>query len=101
MARWQGKIAADIRESVPDWTPFVQPIGLPPDDVRLSPINPHGDPDGATGPSGQPWPQLDFARPWNSLSADEQQLDDTIIVDVGGEPFHDHEKELQAWLTRD
>ena len=57
MARWQGKIAADIQESVPDWTPFVQPIGLLPDDVRLSPIIPHGDPDGATGPSGQPWPR--------------------------------------------
>lgn len=33
-------------------------IGLLPDDVRLSPIIPHGDPDGATGPSGQPWPRL-------------------------------------------
>jgi len=33
-------------------------IGLLPDDVRLSPIIPHGDPDGATGPSGQPRPRL-------------------------------------------
>ena len=49
-------------------------IGLLPDDVQLSPINPHGEPDGATGPSGQPWPRLDFVRPWDSLSADEQRL---------------------------
>jgi arylsulfatase len=49
-------------------------IGLLPDGVELSPINPHGEPDGITGPSGQPWPQLDFVRPWDSLSADEQRL---------------------------
>jgi arylsulfatase A-like enzyme len=49
-------------------------IGLLPDDVELSPINPHGEPDGITGPSGRPWPRLDFVRPWDSLSADEQRL---------------------------
>jgi arylsulfatase A-like enzyme len=48
-------------------------LGLMPDDVELSPINPHGEPD-ATGPDGQPWPALDFVRPWDSLSADEQRL---------------------------
>jgi arylsulfatase len=49
-------------------------IGLLPDAVELSPINPHGEPDGITGPAGQPWPRLDFVRPWDSLSADEQRL---------------------------
>ncbi len=48
-------------------------LGLMPNDVELSPINPHGEPD-ATGPDGQPWPALDFVRPWDSLSADEQRL---------------------------
>jgi len=48
-------------------------IGLLPDDVELSPINPHGEPE-ATGPDGQPWPGLDFVRPWDSLSADERRL---------------------------
>ncbi len=48
-------------------------LGLMPDDAELSPINPHGEPD-ATGPDGQPWPALDFVRPWDSLSADEQRL---------------------------
>jgi arylsulfatase len=48
-------------------------IGLLPDDVELSPINPHGEPD-TQGPLGQPWPQLDFVRPWDSLTADEQRL---------------------------
>ena len=49
-------------------------MGLLPDDTELSPINPHGEPDGVTGPDGQPWPQLDFVRPWDSLSDDERKL---------------------------
>ncbi len=48
-------------------------MGLLPDDVELSPINPHGEPE-VTGPDGQPWPQLDFVRPWDSLSDDERRL---------------------------
>jgi arylsulfatase A-like enzyme len=48
-------------------------LGLMADDVELSPINPHGEPD-VTGPDGQPWPQLDFVRPWDSLSDDERRL---------------------------
>jgi len=48
-------------------------LGLLADDVELSPINPHGEPD-ATGPDGQPWPALDFVRPWASLSDDERRL---------------------------
>jgi arylsulfatase A-like enzyme len=47
--------------------------GLLPPETVLSPLNPHGEPD-ATGPKGQPWPQLDFVRPWDSLSDDEQRL---------------------------
>jgi arylsulfatase A-like enzyme len=48
-------------------------LGLLPDDVELSGINPHGEPD-VTGPDGQPWPPLDTVRPWDSLTADEQRL---------------------------
>ena len=49
-------------------------LGLLPQDVELSPINPHGEPQGITGPDGQPWPMLDFVRPWDSLTEDEQKL---------------------------
>jgi len=49
-------------------------MGLLPDDAELSPINPHGEPVGITGPEGQPWPQLDFVRPWDSLDDDEKKL---------------------------
>nr|MCU0269724.1 sulfatase-like hydrolase/transferase [Acidimicrobiales bacterium] len=48
-------------------------IGLLPEGTELSPINPHGEP-GRTGPDGQPWPQLDTVRPWDSLNDDEKRL---------------------------
>ncbi len=48
-------------------------LGLLPQDTRLSPINPHGEPD-TTGPDGQPWPLLDTVRPWDTLSDDEKRL---------------------------
>ena len=48
-------------------------LGLLPAETELSPINPHGEPD-VTGPAGQPWPLLDFVRPWDSLSDDEKRL---------------------------
>lgn len=49
-------------------------MGLLAESTALSPINPHGEPDGVTGPEGQPWPQLDFVKPWDSLSDDERRL---------------------------
>ncbi len=42
--------------------------------TELPPINPIGDPDTRTGPDGQPFPALDFTRPWGSLSDEEQRL---------------------------
>jgi len=48
-------------------------MGLLPQDLELSPINPHGGPD-TTGPDGQPWPMLDFVPPWDSLNEDERKL---------------------------
>ena len=48
-------------------------MGLLPDDVELSKINPHGEPN-ITSPDGKPWPGLDFVRPWGSLNDDERRL---------------------------
>ncbi|MEJ2752520.1 MAG: sulfatase-like hydrolase/transferase, partial [Chloroflexota bacterium] len=42
-------------------------LGLLNDDVQLSPINPHGEPD-VVSPTGVPWPSLDFVKPWDGLS---------------------------------
>src|SRR4029077_5725430 len=66
-------------------------LGLLPADTELSQINPHGEP-AATGPDGQPWPQLDTVRPWASLSADEQRLFARMAeVYAGYLSYTDHE----------
>src|SRR3954468_17125603 len=49
-------------------------MGIVPADTELPPINPIGTPESRTGPNGEPFPALDFTRPWDSLSADEQRL---------------------------
>ncbi len=66
-------------------------MGLLPASTELSPINPHGEPD-AKGPDGQPWPRLDFVRPWKSLSKDEQKLFTRMAeVFAGFVSYTDHE----------
>jgi arylsulfatase A-like enzyme len=66
-------------------------LGLLPDSAGLSPINPHGEPD-VTGPDGQPWPALDFVRPWDSLSDDERRLFCRMAeVYAGFVSYTDHE----------
>ena len=66
-------------------------LGLLPPDTQLSEINPHGEPD-VTGPDGQPWPELDTVRPWDSLSADEQRLFARMAeVYAGFLSYTDHE----------
>ncbi|MGO9977427.1 MAG: arylsulfatase [Solirubrobacteraceae bacterium] len=49
-------------------------LGIVPEDTELPPVNPIGTPQDRTGPDGKPFPQLDFTRPWASLSADERKL---------------------------
>jgi arylsulfatase len=49
-------------------------LGIIPQDAEVPPINPIGTPETRTGPDGKPFPPLDFTRPWESLSADEQRL---------------------------
>jgi arylsulfatase A-like enzyme len=48
-------------------------LGILPENVELSPINPHGEPQ-ISSPDGKPWPQLDWVRPWDSLTEDEKKL---------------------------
>ena len=49
-------------------------MGLVPADTELPPINPIGTPETRTGPDGQPFPALDYTRPWDSLNDDEKRL---------------------------
>jgi arylsulfatase len=49
-------------------------MGIVPPDTELPPINPIGTPADRTGPNGEPFPALDFTRPWDALSEQEQRL---------------------------
>jgi arylsulfatase A-like enzyme len=49
-------------------------MGIVPPDTELPPLNPIGTPETRTGPNGEPFPALDYTRPWDSLSQDEQRL---------------------------
>jgi arylsulfatase A-like enzyme len=49
-------------------------LGIIPADTELPPINPIGTPETRHGPDGQPFPPLDYTRPWESLNAEEKRL---------------------------
>src|SRR5207248_439745 len=49
-------------------------LGIVPPDTELPPLNPIGTPETRTGPNGEPYPALDYTRPWDSLSQDERRL---------------------------
>jgi arylsulfatase A-like enzyme len=49
-------------------------LGIVPEDTELPPVNPIGTPDDRKGPNGEPFPAVDFTRPWASLSDDERKL---------------------------
>lgn len=46
-------------------------MGLLPAGTELAPMNAYAD---AKGPNGEPWPELDRVRPWDSLNDDEKRL---------------------------
>ena len=46
-------------------------LGLLPKGTKLPPLNEYVD---QKGPNGQPWPQNDVVRPWDSLNDDEKKL---------------------------
>lgn len=49
-------------------------MGIVPEDTELPPLNPIGTPETRTGPDGQPFPSLEYTRPWDTLSDDEKRL---------------------------
>jgi len=71
--RYKGRFDMGYEEIRKQILAHQKKMGLLPESTELSPINPHGEP-AAKGPDGQPWPRLDFVRPWGSLTKDEQKL---------------------------
>jgi arylsulfatase A-like enzyme len=49
-------------------------LGLVPEDTQLPQLNPIGTPEDRTGPDGEPFPMMDFTRPWATLADDERKL---------------------------
>jgi len=49
-------------------------LGIVPPTTELPPINPIGTHESRTGPDGEPFPPLDYTKPWDSLSPDERRL---------------------------
>ncbi|HEY3943824.1 MAG TPA: arylsulfatase [Solirubrobacteraceae bacterium] len=49
-------------------------LGIVPADTQLPALNPIGTPQDRKGPNGEPFPAVDFTRPWASLSDDERRL---------------------------
>jgi arylsulfatase len=49
-------------------------LGIVPADTQLPPINPIGTSQTRKGPEGQPFPELDYTRPWESLADGEKKL---------------------------
>ena len=49
-------------------------LGIVPAETEVPPINPIGTFENRTGPDGQPFPPLDYTKPWDSLSSEEKQL---------------------------
>ena len=49
-------------------------MGIVPPNTGLPPLNPIGTPTSRTGPDDKPFPELDYTRPWDSLSDDERRL---------------------------
>lgn len=64
-------------------------MGILPEETELSPINPLA---GLTGVDGQPFPEQDMVRPWDSLSEDEKKLFIRMAeVYAGFSSYTDHE----------
>ncbi|MEV6491613.1 arylsulfatase [Actinoplanes sp. NPDC051633] len=49
-------------------------LGIVPADTEIPPINPIGTSESRTGPDGQPFPPLEYTKPWDSLSDGEKRL---------------------------
>src|SRR4029078_5417428 len=49
-------------------------LGIVPPDTEFAPPNPLGTPDTRKGPDGQPFPELDTVRLWDTLNDDEKRL---------------------------
>ncbi len=74
IARFKGRFDMGYEEIREQTLARQKQMGIVPATTQLPPINPIGTPETRTGPGGEPFPPLDYTRPWDTLSADEQRL---------------------------
>jgi arylsulfatase len=76
-------------------------MGIVPPNTELPQINPLGTAETRHGPGGEPFPALDYTRPWADLSADEQRLYARMAEVYAGFLSHcdDQVGRLLAYLT--
>ncbi|NUV63682.1 arylsulfatase [Streptomyces sp. CAI-85] len=72
--RYRGRFDAGYEAMREEILARQKELGLVPQNTELPPLNPIGTPETRSGPDGEPFPPLDFTRPWAELSADEQRL---------------------------
>jgi arylsulfatase A-like enzyme len=72
--KYEGQFDAGYEAMREDTLERQKKLGLVPDDTQLPPLNPLGTPESRQGPEGQPFPAVDFTRPWSSLSDEERRL---------------------------
>ncbi|MFD3551271.1 arylsulfatase [Streptomyces goshikiensis] len=72
--RYRGRFDAGYEAMREEILARQKALGLVPENTELPPVNPIGTPDTRSGPDGEPFPPLDFTRPWADLGADEQRL---------------------------
>lgn len=72
--RYRGRFDAGYEAMREEILARQKTLGLVPENTELPPVNPIGTPDTRSGPGGEPFPPLDFTRPWADLGADEQRL---------------------------
>ncbi|MEV7571307.1 arylsulfatase [Streptomyces tanashiensis] len=72
--RYRGRFDAGYEAMREEILARQKQLGLVPGNTELPPVNPIGTPDTRSGPGGEPFPPLDYTRPWGELGADEQRL---------------------------
>jgi arylsulfatase len=72
--RYRGRFDAGYEQAREQILARQKQLGIVPAGTQLTPLNPIGEPGTRTGPDGQPFPAMDYTKPWEHLSRDEKRL---------------------------
>jgi arylsulfatase len=72
--RYRGRFDAGYEAAREQILARQKELGIIPENTQLPPLNPIGTPGVTEGPDGQLFPALDYTKPWDGLSDEEQRL---------------------------